>query len=322
MKTLTLHTGRIVHTGMRPTPRNQLARARAFDHRLHAARLGAAPASCLNSARVTDFDMMGNGPATPQDESYQGNPLSDCAVACPANVFKVLSLCAGQAEIEILAKECVAWYLAYTGGNDGGGTPDDVLTRLQSVPMIDASGQPHTIAGHAAVDWQDVDAVHQALWGYHALDLGVDSSALENVVGNSNGWVLTGVPPIANYDHSVPTFDYGTAGELADMLKVNLNGELGQDDPAVSLETWGTIGIVEWQSWVNLVGEAWAIEYQSQPTPIVPPGPVTPPAPVVPPPAPCGILPAALVEAMASFGGINGVDQNRLTKALNQMRRR
>ena len=133
--------------------------------------------------------------------------------------------------------------------------------------------------------------------------------------------------PLSNYDHSVPTFDYGTAGELADMMKVNLNGKLGQDDPAVSLETWGTIGIVEMQSWINLTGEAWAIEFQSSPTPIVPPvpGPIVPPIPpppVPPAPDPCGFSVAALVESLASFGGIAGVDQDRLRAALNQMRGR
>ena len=142
MRTITLHTGRRVKVGMQPTPRNQLARARAFDGRLHARRFGAAPSSCLNSANVYDFDMEGNGPSTPQDNSYTGEPLGDCAVACPANAFRVLSLCAGQAEIEILSRQCVDWYLAYTGGSDSGGIPDDVLTRLQTVPMIDAQGQP------------------------------------------------------------------------------------------------------------------------------------------------------------------------------------
>ncbi len=321
MRTITLHTGRKVSVGMRPTPRNQLARARAFDGRMHARHFGAAPASCLNSAKVHDFDTEGNGPSTPQDGSYTGEPLGDCAVACPANAFKVLSLCAGQPEIEILAKDCVAWYLAYTCGSDDGGIPDDVLTRLQSVPMLDAQGQPHTIAGHSAVDWHNPDAVHQALYGYHALDLGVDSSALEGAMGDTNGWIVTGVQPLSNYDHSVPTFDYGTAGELADMMKVNLNGQLGQDDPAVSLETWGTIGIVEWQSWVNLTGEAWVIEYEASPTPIPAPVPVVPPAPPLPPiPEPCGIALTALIEALASFGGIAGVDQDRLRNALNELR--
>ena len=56
---------------------------------------------CLNSAKVSDFDTEGNAPATAQDQSYTGEPLGDCAVACPANAFKVLSVCAGQAEVEI-----------------------------------------------------------------------------------------------------------------------------------------------------------------------------------------------------------------------------
>ena len=98
----------------------------------------------------------------------------------------------------------------------------------------------------------------------------------------TDGWILTGVGKISNYDHSVPWFDYGTAGELADLFKVRLDtNKINKDILCVSPETWGTRGIVDYEdkSASNMTGEGWVFDLL--PVPVLPsgPGPVLPPGP-------------------------------------------
>jgi hypothetical protein len=266
----------------------------------------AAPQLC-NSLLVHDWDMEGNGLATPQDTSYTGQPLRDCVAAFLANRFKVVSLCQGLPEIEILARDCTRWYLDQTGGQDSGLNIDDALTALMTTGMVDAQGVPHTILGHSGIDWTNQTAVMQALTNYFSLDLGVDSSALEGIVGDSNGWIVTGVDAkLDSYDHSVGSFDYGPAGFLADCYKINLNGRLGQDDFAIGLETWGTVGIVEYQSWCNMIGEAWVIDLQPNP----------PPAPIPPTPELC-CLASRGIEVFRRAIDLAKAGDNRIVPALD-----
>jgi hypothetical protein len=213
-----------------------------------------APQVFNSSGALCIGDMDGNGPPlTVNDQSYTGQPLGDCAAVALAKYLSVFN------RVEINARAIADWYLSQSPDDDGLNI-DDAATALKTVPMLDIAGNPHTIGDHSGIDWTDQNAVMQALTQYLCIDTGVDSSCLENIVGDADGWILAGVPKLTNYDHSIDSFDYGPAGALAEFLKVNLNGKLGQDDFAVSPVTWGTRGIAEFESWCNMTGEAWVFE--------------------------------------------------------------
>ncbi len=267
MPTLTLHTGRVVSKGMRPhTPayRDHLRAAYApfgNHHKLRA--LPPPPALIVNSVGVV-LDNYGNGGvADPNDTSYTGDPVGDCTCNTLATAMVVLSQCTNLSggQLVFAAAMVVNWYFSQTGGVDSGCNILDVLDALENTPMTDTSGKPWTIGPSGVIDYTSQPQVQQALNLFKVLDMGVDASPLEAVVGNSDGWVVSGVKrPITNYDHSVPVFDFGTAGAIFDAWKIPLpTNAINADTVGVGGSTWGTKGFYELESYINMSGEAHAI---------------------------------------------------------------
>ena len=94
----------------------------------------------------------------------------DCTDACLANVLDVVAAILKYAGSTIPAANVKSWAIAQ-GFYDGANIPD-VLTALQTVPMIDANGQGRIIGAFAGVDYTNLPAVYDALSDCYALDLG------------------------------------------------------------------------------------------------------------------------------------------------------
>jgi hypothetical protein len=131
--------------------------------------------------------------------------------------------------------------------------------------------------------------VRSAIYTYKGLDLGVDAGPLQQVVGDKNGWVLSGLRRnYQNINHSVGYLDYGPAGYLADYLAKTYQapvalGDLSPEAPAAILGTWGTLGIVELDSGTRITGEAWAVTPPAPgPEPVPTPVPTPTPSPFCP----------------------------------------
>ena len=102
--------------------------------------------------------------------------------------------------------------------------------------------------------------VMQALVQFKTLKIGCASSALQQVVGNDNGWFLTGTCQDGNEDHCVGIYDYGTAAFLANAYGVSVPAGVDPNTFCLGLCTWGTIGVIDWQSFLNITGESWVRE--------------------------------------------------------------
>ena len=258
----TLKTGRVVRTGAIATPRHRLLAARPFIRRR------AAPAECFNSDG-TPMQMDGN------------DQYGDCTVACLGNILDVVKRILSYPGGPISDDEVIRWAIAE--GDQNGAVIADVLAQLQTDPMTDGAGQGNLVGPHLGVNYDDAPTVYDALSTHYALDLGVDSRPYSQCVGNDPVAVM----PILtnayqNIDHSIPAFDYATAGRLAAHYNEKYKfaaqlGDLPMDTPCIGTETWGCMVITPVESFRNIVGEAWAI--QSFPAPGTLPQPPQPPTP-------------------------------------------
>ncbi len=296
MATHILSTGRVVATGCRASTPAQLAAARYVGHALKAS----IPPSCVyNAAAVNDWTMGGNGPATPDDLSYTGEPMGDCVVCDFANGKKVLSTSTGAPEVEINAKECVRFYLQLTGGADNGLNIIDAERAFQTTPIYDISGKAHFGGPCGTIDFTNETELRNAIDQHKKVTLGVAAAQLLQVVGNSSGWALTGARHDPEVDHDVFTHGYGTPAALN--AKLAAAGKLFRCpatlDPSkvyYVVYTWHTEGFVDYQSLLAIVGEAHAP--QSDPDTGNTP-PVDPPPPPPPPPPPSTGLDRAFAKA-------------------------
>jgi hypothetical protein len=213
----------------------------------------------------------------------------DCTDACVGNILDVVAFILGFTGSTIPAANVLTWAKAH-GFQNGANIPD-VLTALQTDPMVDANGKGRIIGPYGGVDYTDLNAVYSALSQDYALDLGVNGDWYQGFVGNGP----VSVAPIQNtpinaerqLNHSIPAFDYGTAEFLATMYSQFYNcaidlGPLASQPqiPCIGDETWAVLCIVPVVSWQNTTGESWAI--QSFP----PPGTVPTPTPPTPNPNP------------------------------------
>lgn len=296
--------------GMKPSSRAQLAKAFYAGRKLLA--LPAPPPNLYNGSKVTDWDMGGNGPATPQDTTYTGQPMGDCVPCMIANGKKVTSTSTGGAEVEIDAAQIVAWYLQQTGGQDSGMNIGDAMTALQSSPMAGHSAGPNGV-----IDYTNATELQLAIQQFKFVALGVAADQLQNVVQGETGWILPNAQRDPNLDHCVFLCGYGSLT----YLRAALGLPVGPADSRLfwALYTWGTIGFIDNASMLAITGEAhvfitdpdrgdsatwnpvaaqdYAIVTGATPAP-VPPSPAPTPAPVPPGPAPSGPS-LAVVQALS-----------------------
>jgi hypothetical protein len=145
---------------------------------------------------------------------YGNDSIGDCTCASKAHTMMMMTAHTGKMFVPdpadiIAAYSAISGYDPATGANDNGCAMTDVLAYWQTTGIAG-----HKILAWAAVDPSNVDMIHQAIYIFGAVDVGVNlpQSAMDqfqagqpwDVVADDGG-ILGG--------HDVPYYGYGSEGE-------------------------------------------------------------------------------------------------------------
>ena len=118
----------------------------------------------------------------------------------------------------------------------------------------------------SSVDWTNAAALNGAIANVGPVKIGIASANLASgphgqVTPGTSGWAIYGLPSGQSEDHCASLFGYGPLAALVDLferhgVKVNLPPDM-PTGPSYAMFTWGSIGIVDRQSLMNIAGEAW-----------------------------------------------------------------
>lgn len=113
-----------------------------------------------------------------------------------------------------------------------------------------------------SVDWTNSAALNGAIANVGPVKIGVASANLAGqVTPGTSGWAIYGLPTGQPENQSASLCGYGPLAALVDLFKrhaVNVNLPLGMPTGlCYAMFTWGSIGIVDRQSLMNITGEAW-----------------------------------------------------------------
>jgi hypothetical protein len=116
-----------------------------------------------------------------------------------------------------------------------------------------------------SVDWSNTATLNGAIANVGPVKIGVASANLTSgsqgqITPETSGWAICGLPADQPENHCASLCGYGPLAALVDLFKrhkVNVN--LPSDMPTglcYAMLTWGSIGIVDRQSLMNITGEA------------------------------------------------------------------
>jgi hypothetical protein len=117
-----------------------------------------------------------------------------------------------------------------------------------------------------SVDWTNAAALNGAIANVGPVKIGVASANLASgshgqVTPGTSGWAIYGLPNGQPENHCASLCGYGPLALLVDLFKrheVNVNLPSGMPTGlCYAMFTWGSIGIVDRQSVMNITGEAW-----------------------------------------------------------------
>jgi hypothetical protein len=117
-----------------------------------------------------------------------------------------------------------------------------------------------------SVDWTNTEALHSAIANAGPVKIGVASSNLISgaqgqVTPGSSGWAIYGLPAGQPQDHCASLCGYGELAALVNLFRLHaIDVKAPSGMPAgvcYAIFTWGSIGIVDRQSLMNIAGEAW-----------------------------------------------------------------
>jgi len=117
-----------------------------------------------------------------------------------------------------------------------------------------------------SVDWTNAGALHGAIANAGPVKIGVASANLTSgsqgqVTPGTSGWAICGLPAGQPENHCASLCGYGTLAALVDLFErhgVNVNVPSGMPSGlCYAMFTWGSIGIVDRQSLMNITSEAW-----------------------------------------------------------------
>jgi hypothetical protein len=117
-----------------------------------------------------------------------------------------------------------------------------------------------------SVDWTNAAALNGAIANAGPVKIGVAASNLSSgdqgqVTPGTNGWAICGLPAGQPEDHCASLCGYGTLAALVDLFEqrgVKVNVPSGMPSGVCyAMFTWGSIGIVDRQSLMNITSEAW-----------------------------------------------------------------
>jgi len=117
-----------------------------------------------------------------------------------------------------------------------------------------------------SVDWTNAAALNSAIANVGPVKIGVASANLAagphgQVTPGTSGWAIHGLPMGQPENHCASLCGYGVLAALVDFFEQHgVNVDLPSGMPTglcYAMFTWGSIGIVDRQSLMNITGEAW-----------------------------------------------------------------
>ena len=117
-----------------------------------------------------------------------------------------------------------------------------------------------------SIDWTNAAALNGAIANVGPVKIGVASANLASgrqgqVTPGTSGWAIYGLPADQPENHCASLCGYGPLAALVDLFerhKVNVNLPSGMPTGlCYAMFTWGSIGIVDQRSLMNITGEAW-----------------------------------------------------------------
>jgi hypothetical protein len=117
-----------------------------------------------------------------------------------------------------------------------------------------------------SVDWTNAATLNGAIANVGPVKIGVASANLSSgpqgkITPGTSGWAIYGLPTGHPENHCAGLCGYGPLVELVDLFEqhgVNVNLPSGMPTGlCYAMFTWGSIGIVDSQSLINITGEAW-----------------------------------------------------------------
>jgi hypothetical protein len=220
-----------VPSGEFPTPNHELAAAQPYK------AVGAAPGSFI--AWPTKIDLWGN-------DSVSNSSWAEEAFAKACSEPKVFI----PSDILITSRECDSQNFA-------------VFMQTHGFQM---DGKAYLDGPFNSVDWTNSAALNGAIASVGPVKIGVASANLASgphgrVTRGMSGWAIYGLPTGQPEDHCASLCGYGPLVMLIDLFErhgVNVNLPSGMPTGlCYAMFTWGSIGIVDKQSLMNITGEAW-----------------------------------------------------------------
>jgi hypothetical protein len=153
--------------------------------------------------------------------------------------------------------EVLAW--ATQNGDLNGSDLITVLDQMRTGGFL-VGGRHYADGPATSVEWTSTELLHNAIW-HGPVKVGVASAQLQSAAPESDpppsGWFCTGFTPDSNEDHCASLCGYGTLSWLAKGLDVAVPAGVDGSAPGYGLFTWGSIAIIDAQSMLSIVGEAW-----------------------------------------------------------------
>jgi len=140
------------------------------------------------------------------------------------------------------------------------------FARFMQTHGFEMDGTAYLDGPFHSVDWTNKAALNGAIANVGPVKIGVASANLTSrphgqVTPGTSGWAIYGVPTGQPEDHCASLCGYGRLAALVALFeRYGNNVNVPSDMPpglCYAMFTWGSIGIVDRQSLMNITGEAW-----------------------------------------------------------------
>ncbi|MEN9303790.1 MAG: hypothetical protein RL264_2219 [Bacteroidota bacterium] len=204
-------------------------------------------------AAASPHQLLGNTPPQflylPAQLSNWGNDqYGDCVSAEEA-----FNKACNNPEIFIPRDLVIDW--ATQNGYLNGAVLVNVLQTMQNNGFV-LDGTTYNDGPYSSVNWHDNLLLQNAISNLGTVKLGVAAEDFGFWTGK-NGWFATGLPSGKQEDHCVSLCGYGTFQWLANQLNVQVPSGIDPNQMGYAMFTWGTIGIIDIPSLLNITYEAW-----------------------------------------------------------------
>jgi hypothetical protein len=116
-----------------------------------------------------------------------------------------------------------------------------------------------------SVDWTDADLLNGAIAEHGPTKIGIATETLTGLLRRNgppvSGWAAYDLPANSIEDQFASLFGYGSLAALVDLFalhNVDVNPQSGMPTGiCYAMFIWGSVGIIDRQSLLNITGEAW-----------------------------------------------------------------